>query len=550
MSSPRVASGAGRQQWRPSRPEPESTTSAFSSTTSYDSYSEEEPRRDATHSYSDREGGRERTRFLNNVREESRDTTLSYSDREGRETTRFPNNSREESRDTTLSYSDREERETTRFPNNSREESRDTTLSYSEREGAREATRFPNNAKADESRDTTHSRETRDSTYSSRDVTRDSSDTERAATVISAANRKDVTFHSRHGDTSTDTERQGSYDFRYPPPYKEERIEWSCDEAGGWQKLSFMFLVLSFLGHGLAVCTPYWVVGWQGEQMTLYEGVWLSCYRERGEGSWVCSTFDTIRHLFEQPVWYEACQVSAVLSVVLLMPALLVASLYSYVVALRGRSRASWLLIVFLASAAFCSFLSLVVFSAGYPSQQNFPPGKVRYHASFALQVVSLLLCLLSLLGHLRDSYPHLQVWDNKLCGSDNRMPSSCAGMSGRRAAKFRPSGLPGKKTPPPPKGSPKLLPSSLLLSSKVSSALARFRSKGEKNPSAPPLERIEELSDGREATPATVATVAVVGETGVPSPARARGVAAGSEKERATFVNVNDSMSGYDSQV
>ena len=29
-------------------------------------------------------------------------------------------------------------------------------------------------------------------------------------------------------------------------------------------------------GHGLAVCTPYWVVGYQGGQVTLYGEVWLS----------------------------------------------------------------------------------------------------------------------------------------------------------------------------------------------------------------------------------------------------------------------------------
>ena len=49
------------------------------------------------------------------------------------------------------------------------------------------------------------------------------------------------------------------------------------------------------------MCTPYWVVGYMGDQMTLYEGIWLSCYREQGVGSWVCSTYDTIRNLFEQP---------------------------------------------------------------------------------------------------------------------------------------------------------------------------------------------------------------------------------------------------------
>ena len=58
---------------------------------------------------------------------------------------------------------------------------------------------------------------------------------------------------------------------------------------------------MTVAGHAIAVCTPYWVVGYMGDQMTLYEGIWLSCYREQGVGSWVCSTYDTIRNLFEQP---------------------------------------------------------------------------------------------------------------------------------------------------------------------------------------------------------------------------------------------------------
>ena len=82
-------------------------------------------------------------------------------------------------------------------------------------------------------RDRTNSdREARDRTYSDRDATFNSG--------------KDATFRSRETDTSTDTERHGSYDFYYPP---YEKTEWSCDEAGGWQKLSFLFLIITFIGN-------------------------------------------------------------------------------------------------------------------------------------------------------------------------------------------------------------------------------------------------------------------------------------------------------------
>ena len=54
-------------------------------------------------------------------------------------------------------------------------------------------------------------------------------------------------------------------------------------------------------------------------------------------------------------VWYQASQICAVLSVILLMPALVAGTLYSYVVSLSGRSRASWVLIAFLAAVGQCA---------------------------------------------------------------------------------------------------------------------------------------------------------------------------------------------------
>ena len=54
-------------------------------------------------------------------------------------------------------------------------------------------------------------------------------------------------------------------------------------------------------------------------------------------------------------VWYQASQICAVLSVILVMPALVAGTLYSYVVSLSGRSRASWVLIAFLAAVGQCA---------------------------------------------------------------------------------------------------------------------------------------------------------------------------------------------------
>ena len=53
-------------------------------------------------------------------------------------------------------------------------------------------------------------------------------------------------------------------------------------------------------------------------------------------------------NLVDFSAWYQAVQIMAVLSVILLMPAMIVAGLYSYGVALRGRGRTSWLLLAFL----------------------------------------------------------------------------------------------------------------------------------------------------------------------------------------------------------
>ncbi|XP_076456624.1 uncharacterized protein LOC143290938 [Babylonia areolata] len=296
-------------------------------------------------------------------------------------------------------------------------------------------------------------------------------------------------FRQGGGDTSTDTERQGSYDFRYNTPLAPyaEKVEWSCAEAGSWQKLSFLFLVLTFLGHSIAVCTPYWVVGYLGDQMSLYEGVWLSCYREQGLGRWVCSNYDTIRDLFEQPPWYEASQICAVLSVILLLPALVAATLYSYVVSLSGRSRASWVLVCFLSSSGFCSFLSFVVYGAGYPIDQEFPPGSARFHASFGLQIISFLFCLLTLATHLKDSYSALKVWDNNKT-SDSVRPVSSRGFQSAARGPYVTSGpksKPSSSAPRQTSGAPRKLPSFSL--AKFPSALSRFRSKGDKSAPPPP---------------------------------------------------------------
>ncbi|KAL8594944.1 hypothetical protein ACOMHN_038741 [Nucella lapillus] len=377
-------------------------------------------------------------------------------------------------------------------------------------------------------------RDTRDTTNSSREATRDTSYSRRDDDVLP---RKEDMNVSRGADTSTESERHGNYDFRYPA--YDEKMEWSCGETGGWQKLSFLFLVITFLCHSVAVCTPYWAVGYQGEQMTLYEGVWLSCYRERGVGSWVCSNYDTIRGLFEQPSWYEASQICAVLSVVLLLPAIVAATLYSYVVALSGRTRASWVLICFLTSSALCSFLSFVVFGAGYPTGQDFPPGNVYFHASFGLQIISFLLCCLSLGSHLKDSYSSLRIWDNNKADAitpSRNIATSAHGpyVTSSRVAEVKS----GSRVPKLPSFSMPKFPS----------ALSRFRSKGgSSSPSAPPLADSPDRVDVRDASVERVHPMPSA-TGGVPF-SHPRGNVSTTYKSYAASSG-GGSVGGYDSQV
>lgn len=103
-------------------------------------------------------------------------------------------------------------------------------------------------------------------------------------------------FHDPH-DVSFGNEEVPSSDC----PAEGEKNEWSCQAVSGFQYVSFSLLVISFLGHLIAVCTPYWVAGWEGGKLVLNEGVWLSCYRERTLAQWVCSTYSVIRKQNQLP---------------------------------------------------------------------------------------------------------------------------------------------------------------------------------------------------------------------------------------------------------
>ena len=52
---------------------------------------------------------------------------------------------------------------------------------------------------------------------------------------------------------------------------------------------------------GIALCTPYWIVAFGGDQWSLYEGVWMSCARNVDTDIWFCSTYDTVRDLAQPP---------------------------------------------------------------------------------------------------------------------------------------------------------------------------------------------------------------------------------------------------------
>nr|KAG5693316.1 hypothetical protein BaRGS_008392 [Batillaria attramentaria] len=302
-----------------------------------------------------------------------------------------------------------------------------------------------------------------DVSYSHRDVTNVSRDVNYSHKDTSYSHR-DVTF-SRRGDTSSEnTDGPTSYDFFYGP---DQKVEWSCDAAGGCQKLSFLLLVVAFLGHGIAVSTPYYVIGWTGDQMVLHEGVWLSCYREEG--------------------WGDG--------------------------------------------------------SVGLA-------GQVSLSYSYVLQILSFIVLVLSLAAHLRESYPSLKVWENKMCAT-NGLPkpnmTSCAG--GRSIELPR---LPKAQAPKVTASQPSTTKSSGRFAlPKFPSALSRFRSKGGSS------------SDAREETPGQRDVERE--PTSRQEKERARDTADGSPRMQAlpkvptrsgekssyrSYAASNDSLSGYDSQV
>lgn len=128
-----------------------------------------------------------------------------------------------------------------------------------------------------------------------------------------------------------------------------------------------------------------------------------------------------------------------------------------------------------------CSFLSIVVYGGGYPDKQDFPPGEVHYHFSFALQIIGFLLCLASLLTHVRDSYPGLKVWGNLSCQSARSTEVSKRAPSvGSFASSSKPFPREHSRSPAQPRSS-KLLSGFALL--KLPLALSKFnRGKSQQN--------------------------------------------------------------------
>lgn len=129
------------------------------------------------------------------------------------------------------------------------------------------------------------SENTRDDNYTERDDTFTERDATRSQREVSFS-QKDISA----SNVGYDGERSAD---RYHLDY--EKNEWSCDGTGGWQKLSVLLLGLGFLCHLIAVTTPYWTAGYLSEQMVLYEGIWVSCYRETTVGRWICTTYNGIR---------------------------------------------------------------------------------------------------------------------------------------------------------------------------------------------------------------------------------------------------------------
>ena len=191
--------------------------------------------------------------------------------------------------------------------------------------------------------------------------------------------------------------------------------------------------------------------------------------------------------------------------------------------------------------------MSFVVFAAGYPTDQKFPPGDVSFHISFALQIISFLFCLLTIAAHVKDAYPTLTVWDHNKLTDRNGFPAGrrggptfiARGIEMPRNSAAKPASSSAGKSNAPKLGS--------FSFPKFPSALSRFRSKGDDRPSAPPPERVFDSPDRRDevATAERVQTLPVHGSS---APSVRSGVTKPTTYK--SYAPSNDSMSGYDSQV
>ncbi|PVD32612.1 hypothetical protein C0Q70_08054 [Pomacea canaliculata] len=327
----------------------------------------------------------------------------------------------------------------------------------------------------------------RDDTFTERDATRSQREVSFSQKDISASNVGYV------GERSAD---------RYHLDY--EKNEWSCDGTGGWQKLSVLLLGLGFLCHLIAVTTPYWTAGYMSQQMVLYEGIWVSCYRETTVGRWICTTYNGIRKVNGLPCGSDPSGAG-----------------FSHPAASFGRHDALHLHPQ--PQAPFAGLLGLyrlvVVVSdlllpehrglrRGYPDKQDFPPGEVYYHFSFALQIIGFLLCLASL-SPTCATRTGLKVWGNLSCQSARSTEVSKRAPSvGSFASSNKPFPREHSRSPAQPRSS-KLLSGFALL--KLPLALSKFN-RGKSQQSAAPTEK------------ATVPIVTATNEEYNPFPARCKG--------------------------
>ncbi|BFZ21341.1 hypothetical protein BsWGS_24380 [Bradybaena similaris] len=153
----------------------------------------------------------------------------------------------------------------------------------------------------------------------------------------------------------------------------ETKISYSCMNGTLFLKLSSVLMVVSFLLQVIAIGAPYWAAGWRRSKMSWHEGVWMTCYRTELDNKWICGAYDYSNTRPGVPMWYEAVQAMALMSIVVFLPAFFMNFCFTMHPKDAGFRGMMWFNFVLTFVTGLLPLCMVIIFAAGHPKRDRFP---------------------------------------------------------------------------------------------------------------------------------------------------------------------------------